>query len=72
VRIESEKRQFCCRRVVALWVIERLPEDRITTSRSSGTLKVYILRKVEIWSTPALVRESDANTMPASSIRATQ
>ncbi len=53
-------------------VMARLPADSSTISRSPGCSNTVILRKVEIWSTPALVRESARNTSPASSRMATQ
>jgi hypothetical protein len=36
-----------------------------TVQRSPARSNTVILRKVPIWSTPALVRESDKNTRPA-------
>jgi hypothetical protein len=61
--------QTICR---TAWVIARLPADNSTISRSPGCSNTVILRKVEIWSTPALVRESDRKTSPAFSRIATQ
>src|SRR5260370_37814241 len=54
------------------WVTPRLPEVSSTRQRSPARSNTVILRKVPIWSTPALVRESDRNTIPAFSRRATQ
>ena len=53
-------------------VIDRLPADSITMKRSPGRSYTSILRKVLIESTPALVRESDRNTMPALILMAQQ
>ncbi len=52
--------------------IDRLPALCSTMKRSPGRSYTVILRKVLMWSTPALVRESDRNTSPASSLMATQ
>jgi hypothetical protein len=49
-----------------------LPAVTTTTTRSSGTSKTFILQNVATWSTPALVRESEAKTMPSSTAAATQ
>ncbi len=38
--------------------------------RSRGRSYTTILRKVLIWSKPAFMRESDANTIPAPTLRA--
>src|SRR4051794_4037950 len=62
----------CSRILSAFWVIDRLPDERDTITRSPSCAKVRIFEKRETWSTPALVRESDANTMPASRDIATQ
>jgi hypothetical protein len=53
-------------------VIDRFPDDSVTITRSPGLTNVRIFENREIWSTPALVRESDAKIMPASSVIATQ
>jgi hypothetical protein len=50
----------------------RLPADSSTMKRSPGFSYTIILRKVLMWSTPALVRESDRNTSPALSLMPTQ
>ena len=50
----------------------RLPADSSTMKRSSGFSYTIILRNELIWSSPALVRESDRNTSPAWSLMATQ
>ncbi|MNR47582.1 hypothetical protein D3C85_1667010 [compost metagenome] len=54
------------------WLMARLPAVIITITRSPGSSNTVILRAVEMASTPALVRESDRNTRPASSRMATQ
>jgi hypothetical protein len=58
--------------LMAFCVMDRLPEDSMTITRSPGTTNVRILEKRETWSTPALVRVSDAKIIPASSDIATQ
>src|SRR5215468_4401491 len=68
----SPRFDCCSRSVSAFWVTDRLPELRMTMTRSAGRSYTVILRKLETWSTPALVRESDANTMPPSSRTPTQ
>jgi len=55
-----------CNIEVSDCVIARLPELRSTMARSPGFSKIVILRKVLIWSTPALVRESERRTTPSS------
>ena len=52
--------------------IDRLPADSSTMKRSPRFSYTIILRKVLIWSRPALVRESERNTRPAFSLMATQ
>jgi hypothetical protein len=52
--------------------IDKLPADSNTMKRSCGFSYTIILRKVLIWSRPALVRESDKKTRPALSLMATQ
>ncbi len=59
-------------RLSAPCVMARLPADISTITRSPARSNTVVLRKVLIWSTPALVRESDRNTRPASSSIATQ
>ena len=49
---------------MAFWVIDRLPDDSMTITRSPGCTNVRIFEKRAIWSTPALVRESDAKIIP--------
>jgi hypothetical protein len=56
----------------AFWVMDRLPEDSVTITRFPSCANTRILEKRAIWSTPALVRESDAKIIPASSDMATQ
>ena len=58
--------------LIAFCVIDRLPEDSMTMTRSPSLAKTRIFEKRAIWSTPALVRESEAKIMPASSDIATQ
>ncbi len=50
----------------------RLPADSSTMKRSPAFSYTIILRNELIWSSPALVRESDRNTSPALSLMATQ
>ena len=52
--------------------IDKFPADNNTMKRSLGFSYTIILRKVLIWSKPALVRESDKKTKPALSLMATQ
>src|SRR5260221_14503481 len=54
------------------WVTPRLPEVSSTMQRSPAPSNTVILRKVPIWSTPALVREPDRNTRPAFNRSASQ
>ncbi len=56
----------------AFCVIDRLPEDSVTITRWPSRAKIRILENRAIWSTPALVRESDAKIIPASRDMATQ
>ena len=67
---------LCCerrsRRFRVFCVTDRLPAESVTITRSPALLNTRILSKREMWSMPALVRESDANTMPVSSFMATQ
>ena len=58
--------------LVTAWVMARLPAVCRTRTRSPGRWNTVVLRNVLIWSTPALVRESDRNTSPVSSSIATQ
>ena len=50
--------------LIAFCVIDRLPDDSMTMTRSPSRANTRILEKRAIWSTPALVRESDAKIMP--------
>src|SRR6056297_3228268 len=59
-------------RLMTDWVVARLPADITVISRSPGASHVCILRKVEMLSTPALVRVSDMKSSPRSSIIPTQ
>lgn len=54
------------------WVVARLPAVSKQIARSSPPSKVCIFEYVLIWSTPALVRESEANTNPWSTLMARQ
>jgi hypothetical protein len=64
---------MCSRNTLATaCVIARLPAVCSTITRSPGRWKTVVFRNVLIWSTPALVRESDKNTSPVSSSIATQ
>src|SRR5215469_1747201 len=64
---------ICSRsRLVAACVIARLPAVWTTNTRSPGRWNTKVLRKVLIWSTPALVLESDRKTSPVSSSMPTQ
>src|SRR6185436_6454169 len=56
----------------AFCVMDRLPDDSVTIVRSPSLAITRILEKRAIWSTPALVRESDAKIIPASRHMATQ
>jgi hypothetical protein len=47
------------------WLIERLPADAIAMIRSPGSRNRWSLRKVEMLSTPALVRVSANITRPS-------
>src|ERR1700693_6041899 len=47
------------------WLIERFPDDAIAMMRFFGSLKTCNLRKVEMLSTPALVRVSANITSPS-------
>jgi hypothetical protein len=58
--------------LIAFCVMDRLPDDNMTITRSPGRTKVRILEKRDTWSTPALVRESEAKIIPASRDIATQ
>ena len=53
-------------------VVARLPDVRMVINRSPGFSNVNSLRAVEMLSTPALVRVSEAKTRPFSRERATQ
>ena len=60
------------RMLVTPCVIARLPEESVTITRSSFFSYTRILVNVAMWSTPALVRESEAKIIPESRRRATQ
>ena len=47
------------------WLIDRLPEEVSASTRSPGWLKTWSLRKVEMLSSPALVRVSAIITIPS-------
>src|SRR3954454_15643229 len=47
------------------WLIDRLPAVAIAMMRSPGEVKTWSLRKVEMLSTPALVRVSANMTRPS-------
>ena len=47
------------------WLIDRLPEVASAMTRSPGSTKVCSLRKVEMLSSPALVRVSAIITNPS-------
>ena len=68
----SPARAFCSKMDSAFCVIDRLPEHSVTMTRWPSAANTFIFEKRAIWSTPALVRESDAKIMPASSDMATQ
>ncbi len=68
----SPARARCSRMLMAFCVIDRLPDDSETISLSPARWNTRIFEKRAIWSTPALVRESDAKIIPASSDIATQ
>jgi hypothetical protein len=53
-------------------VVARLPEFSSTSTRSSAVCSTVIFENVDTWSTPALVRESEANSSPSSRAIATQ
>ena len=55
-----------------LCVVARLPDDSKTINRSPTISHTIILQKVAMLSGPALVRESEAKTMPFSTRAATQ
>src|SRR6056297_3567428 len=59
-------------RLTTAWVVARLPEDKSVITRSPGSSQIVIFLKVEILSSPALVRVSDIKTSPLSSIIPTQ
>ncbi len=68
----SPPRARCSTMLTAFCVTDRLPEESITMTRSASRAKTRIFEKRAMWSTPALVRESDAKIIPASSDMATQ
>jgi hypothetical protein len=61
-----------CSMLSAFCVIDRLPDDSVTITRSPSVAMMRILEKRAIWSTPAFVRESEAKSIPASRFMATQ
>ncbi len=68
----SPARARWSRLLSALCVTARLPDDSVTMTRSPSLANTFILENRAIWSTPALVRESEAKIIPASSDMATQ
>jgi hypothetical protein len=72
VRRSSPARLRCSRRLSAFCVMERLPDESVVMTRSPSRANTFIFENRAIWSTPALVRESDAKIIPASSAMATQ
>ena len=54
------------------WVVARLPADSTVMTRSPGTDHWCIFVKVEMLSTPALVRVSDMKIRPWASLIPTQ
>ena len=58
--------------LIAFCVIDRLPDDSMTIDAVAVPREHAHLGKRAIWSTPALVRESEAKIIPASSDMATQ
>ncbi len=56
----------------AFCVMDRLPDESVTITRSPSCTMVRSLEKRAIWSTPAFVRESEAKSIPASRDMATQ
>ena len=62
-RSEGRFERSCSSEITAC-VVARLPEVMIVIERSPGVSKVNILRKVEMLSTPELVRVSDMKTIP--------
>ena len=60
------------RTLITAWVIERLPAVKTTNSRSPGSSKMNIFWNVATRSTPALVREFETMTRPASRSMPTQ
>jgi hypothetical protein len=65
-------RAICSTTLIAFCVIDRLPDDIMTMTRSASRVNTRILEKRAIWSTPAFVLESEAKIIPASSDMATQ
>src|SRR5690242_303229 len=53
-------------------VVARLPAESRVITRSPSLDQVHIFLKVDILSTPALVRVSDMNTKPRFNLRPTQ
>ena len=60
------------KRLATACEVARLPAVSMMMLRSPSTPKVYIFLNVEMWSTPALVRVSEAKTMPSFRLRAAQ
>ena len=74
VQLRCRRRARCCssdvERVLRDRQVARGQRDDDAVARRAA--KTRILEKRAIWSTPALVRESDAKIIPASSDMATQ
>src|SRR5450432_705879 len=66
VALPAEQRLFST--PMTAWVPARLPELRKMMTRSARRSNTVILQNFAMLSTPALVRESDANIIPLSSI----
>ncbi len=62
----------CFSRLITACVPARLPELKSTMERSPSRSNTVVLQNVEMLSTPALVRESDASTMPSGRSTPTQ
>ena len=63
---------WALRRLTTCWVVAKLPLLSSTSTPWPGCSETVILQKLDTWSRPALVRESEANSMPSSSDIATQ
>ena len=62
----------CLTLLITCCVVAKLPLLSMTNTPSPGVSNTVILQKVETWSTPAFVRESEANTRPSFKTMATQ